>query len=209
MTSLVSAQEKKFSLGIEGSIDGIEYQFLETDINSNYEYNSNIAYSFGIGIKYRVVEKLSLKTGILYSEQGYNLSYNYVFMNSGDPSIPRESELSVSYIRIPIMIGYEIFDNEKFRFNPSIGMDLNFLANDTEVTTFEDGNKSNTNYQNQNLNSVLALLKLNFGLEYFIGNQIEVGLSPFIGKGLNKMDSESMKSGQLSYGISLGLFYNF
>ena len=209
MTFFVSAQEKKISIGIESFIEGMDYKFIETDINTNYEYSSSIAYAFGIGVKYQVIEKLSIKTGISYSEQGYNLSYNYIFMDSRDPLISRESKLSVSYIRIPIMIGYEIFGNEKFGFNPSIGMDLNFQVNDSEITTFEDGNDSNTNFRNQDLNSLLAILKMNFRFEYYIGEQIEIGLSPFIGKGLNKMDNESMVSGQLSYGISLGIYYHF
>ena len=119
-------QDKKISLGLISSIEYNEYDFKETDFHPNYDYKSNTGYSIGLGLDYQIQEKIFVKSGLTYSILGYQLKYNYLVRDPGDPLIPRKSELTVSYISIPLMIGYQVMNFGNLRFNPSFGLNFGF-----------------------------------------------------------------------------------
>ena len=62
-------QDNKLSVGLTGSIGVNNYYFKETGFN--YEYNSRIGYSYGLGFQYFVVDKIFINSGLEHSTQGY------------------------------------------------------------------------------------------------------------------------------------------
>jgi len=206
-TQLLVAQDSKLSLGLQSSIDLNRYYFK--DVGFDYEYNPNLGYSFGLVIQYFVFDKAFINSGLNFTSQGYKLKYNMIVREPGDPAIPRESDFNVSYLKIPIAFGYTIVNKEAFRFNPSVGIDLNFLISDKENTIYEDDSERESDYLNQNINKTPVNLSVNFGLEYHINQKFKILLEPYVAKGLNKLDNEAMKTGQISYGAVLGFYLIF
>jgi hypothetical protein len=207
MTVYSIGQDNNLSIGLTGSIGVNNYYFKGTGFN--YEYNSKIGYSYGLGFHYFIGDKIFIISGLEHFTQGYQINYNYTFMDPGDPAIPRHSDLSVSYLTIPIMIGFQSNDISRIRFNPSVGINLSFQVNENERTIYEDNSEKESELLSQNLNHAQVMLKMNFGIEYHLSNRFKIMLDPYIGKGLNKLDTKSMKSGQFSYGSALAIYVKF
>lgn len=209
-TTLVSiGQVKSTFIGLIGSIEYNKYDFKKTMLNSNFDYNSNIGYSTGVGLKFQLQEKIFIKTGLLYATQGYQLKYNYVVLDTNDPAIPSQTKLKLLYLHVPIMFGYQCLNFGNFKFTPSGGLIIGYQINETENTTYDDGSIRKSDFLNQNLNKLQVRFEVALGFEYLIGDKFKIEIGPFIGKGLNKLDDELMKSCQIAYGLILGLYYKF
>ncbi|MBN1183966.1 MAG: outer membrane beta-barrel protein [Bacteroidales bacterium] len=206
-TQFLLGQNSKLSLGLVGSIDLNKYYFEDTGFD--YEYNPDLGYSFGLGLQYFVFNKAFLNSGLSYISQGYMLKYNLIVMDPGDPAIPRESNLQVSFLNIPVTFGYTIVDVEKFRINPSVGIDFTFRIGDNESTVYEDDSERESDYLSQDLSNTLIILKVSVGFEYHLNERYKISFTPYFGKGLNKLDAESMKTGQLTYGSVFGFYLKF
>lgn len=202
-----NGQESKFSIGLIGSIESNDYDFKEMDINSNYEYESFIGYSFGSGMKYGINEKLFIESGLTYYSQGYQVKYNYIFADQGDPAIPKHSDLTVSYLKVPLKVGYEVFKIGNVKFNPTIGLNTAFQLYSMENTTYEDNSEKESDYLSNDLNEIQLSLNLDLGFEFNFSEKIALSITPFISKGLNKLDKNTMDTGQLSYGGLFGIYY--
>jgi hypothetical protein len=207
ITICMIGQENKLSVGLISSIGSNKFYFKETGFN--YEYKSDLEFSFGIGFHYYVLKKVFINTGIAYLTNGYHLKYNYVFRDPGDPLIPRQSDLIVKYLKVPIIIGVQLFETQRIRFNPSLGINLFFKTNETGTTVYEDNTERDSELISQDLNKTIVLLNLGFGLEYYLNERFTIGFEPYLGKGLNRLADKSMSSGQFSYGGILGIFYKF
>lgn len=196
-------QEKRVSIGLASSIEFNDYNFEE----SGSTYNSTIGYSIGFDLQYLVFDKLLLKSGINYSTQGYELKHGYIFHDTEDPFIPRESKLKVSCLRIPIMVGYQIYQTGKISFAPSIGLRFGFQINENESTIFEDNSERETTFLTDDLNKNQILANLNLAFNYNLNGNFKISIEPFIGKALIRLNENTMSSGQFSYGGFLGLYY--
>jgi hypothetical protein len=206
-TIYLIGQNKNISIGLVGSFEYSNYNFKETIYNTNYDYQSIIEYSAGLGFQYYIHEKIFVGSGLAYFTKGYEVKYNYVMMSPNDPAVPKQSELKVSYLSIPIKIGYQFLKFGNLKFNPSIGLNIGLQMNDIETTTYEDNSERKTKFLNQDLNKMQIILNLDFGFSYDLGDKFKIGIEPFIGKGLNKMDDQSMKSSQLIFGGNVVLYY--
>jgi len=200
-------QDNKFSVGLIGSLGTNKFYFEETGFN--YDYISKLDFSYGIGFQYYFLEKVFISSGIKCLTIGYKVKYNYILRDPGDPAFPRQSELNVSYLKVPIMIGYKVFQTKKFSFNPSLGISICFETNRTGTTIYEDNSERESELLDEDINTTIVLCNLDFGVEYHLKDKFKIGLEPYIGKGLNKLNDDTMSSGQLSYGGIPGLFYIF
>jgi hypothetical protein len=186
-------QDNKLSVGLISSIGSNKYYFKDTGFN--YDIKSDLESSFGIGFQYYLHKRVFINTGISYLTNGYHLKYNYVFQDPGDPVIPRQSNLIVSYLKIPIIFGVQLLETQKIRFNPSLGINLYFKKNETETTVYEDDSERESELLNQDLNKTIVVLDLGFGFEYHLSERFKFGFEPYLGKGLNRLNDESLLSG--------------
>lgn len=128
-------------------------------------------------------------------------------MDEGDPLIPRQSDLTISYLRIPLKAGIQIFDYGKLNFNPSIGLNTAFQVNSNEMTTYEDDAKRESYILTRGLNKTQLGLNIDLEFEFNVNENLSFKFIPYISKGLNKLNDNAMSSGQFSYGGQLGVFY--
>ncbi|MCF8363153.1 MAG: PorT family protein [Prolixibacteraceae bacterium] len=206
LSNLSFGQENKFSIGILSSFDKFDYDFKPIT-GFNHEYHINSAYSFGLNFKYNFAERLFTKGAIQYSKRGYKLNYDYNVMEPGDPLIPRETTIKLDYIGVPLFIGYNLYDGEKFKIAPTLGLVSELLISNNETSVFEDDSERESEFLNQNLNKFLISSQLNMAFDYHFSNKFFLSLEPFFSISINAIDNEIMESNSISYGGILSINY--
>ena len=199
-------QGNKISIGLSGSLDNYDFDFKPI-IGFDHEYEINSAYSFGLNVQYNITERLFSKGGVQYSRKGYNLDYKYIFIDSGDPFIPRETNINTCNLSIPLFLGYYFKNGELIKLFSSLGIVSDFLLNNTETTVFEDDSNRESEFLNQNLNQAIFSTQLNIGFEYHVGEKLFFTIEPYLRYGFNAVDDDIMESNLISYGGILSVNY--
>lgn len=207
LTPAAQSQETKLSTGVLGSWDSYDFDFQETGTNNAFE--ATTAFSFGVIAQYHITERIAPRMGVFYTQKGYSLDYDFQFINPGDPSIPRTSELSVRYIGIPLLFTYYLIPESAFRLSSSAGVVPEFLVGDEEVLEFEDGSERESLLLNQNLTSVLFSAQWNIGVEYHFAKRFFLAAEPYARYGFNTIDPDVVGSNTLSYGAILSFNYKW
>ncbi len=122
--SIYAQNDSKWNIGIEFSIDnlsisddrdGIDYIITDGNINGYAIEFDKRNYSFGIAANYLIQEKLSLSSGILYSNKDLTGTFNCATCNhiGTFPGYSPET-IKQRFLVIPIAINY-IFSTGKIR----------------------------------------------------------------------------------------------
>lgn len=201
-----NGQENRLSFGSAFSIDKYNFNFKPFD-GIEQTQKTDLAYSFGLRLQYDIHDKMSLRSGVMYSGRTYKTMYAFSPISSGDPSIPRSSSLNLSYLSIPLMIGFNVLKNEKFTLMPSAGFVSEFLLARTETSIFEDNSNSASDFLSRNLASILYSTQVNVGVEYHFSRKVYLTFEPYLRYGLNTWDDEIMNSNPVSYGALLSINY--
>ncbi|MDD4598777.1 MAG: outer membrane beta-barrel protein [Lentimicrobiaceae bacterium] len=138
---LANGQVNKISIGIIGSPDFYNYQFKSVP-GFEHEYKTKINYSLGLSINYNFAENASVKTGLLFSTKGYILEYSWAIAEPNDPLIPQESNISVSYLDMPLLVSYDFLhlDNLSISVAPCLRYGLNTISDEViESNPISDG----------------------------------------------------------------------
>ncbi len=206
----LSSYAQKYTLftGLSGSLGGNVYHFNPSSIFTYADFKPTAAYSVSPEIGYYFEDNLFFKSGLMYAVEGYSIAYNYIIQDDNDPSIPDETTITISSLRVPIYVGIDIYNGRNLRFNPSLGIEPQFVLNTNESTRFINGSTKSSNIIQDNLNNFLIDIMLDISMEYKFNEIFSLSLIPFIGKGILKLDNEYMSSGKFRYGLQLGLVYN-
>ena len=206
LSILSFGQENKFSIGILSSLDKFDYDFKPIT-GFNHVYDINSAYSLGLNGKYNFAERLLAKGAIQYSKRGYKLNYDFNIMEPGDPAIPKETTIKLDYIGVPLFIGYNLYNGEKFKIAPSLGLVSEFLICDNETSIFENNSERESEFLNQNLNKFLISSQLNLAFDYHFSDKIFLSLEPYLRIGFNAIDEDRIESSSISYGGIISINY--
>ena len=187
-------QEKSTSLGFIMSSSGFYY--LNNQISGS---------SFGLGLHYEFRERIFINTGLLNATHQYQ--HNWVVWDKNDPVLPQQTNLTLSYFSIPIMLGYQFLNTRKWKFSASGGFEVEYQLNETEKSTFRNGSKRKSEFINQNLIKLQTMLKIALGFEYRMGDKFHLEIMPFIGNGGFALQDGFIKTNQIIIGNTLGLYY--
>lgn len=111
------------------------YYFASRKGNQTFNSSANILYT------YKLSSRLSLTTGLEYSQQGQNINFN---ADSAFPSNNRQIlRIELSYLRIPLKVNYSILKIKKSELNIYSGISLGMAI------------KRKDNYQNIILEDIL------------------------------------------------------
>ncbi len=103
--------------------------------NTTFRSSGNILYS------YKLSPAISITTGLEYSQQGQNISFN---ADSALPSYNRQIlEIELNYVRIPFIVGYSILKLKKAELTIYSGINMGLAT------------KRKDNYQNIILENIL------------------------------------------------------
>lgn len=213
ISNLIIAQESKLSLGLVGSVD-IQKNNYETPTGAqkNYEFNSLIGFSAGMRAQYMLSDKFFLRSGLLYAQRGYQVDYNFIFRDLGDPAIPRTSYIKSYFLTVPILIGYGALDGEKFKIIPAAGINVGFGINETETTIYEDDSKRKSDlpeFMQSELNKSQVSIQLNLSVEYHLTEKLFVSIEPYINYGFSGLNDNIEKGNPMTYGGILGVNYKY
>lgn len=207
LLSIISfGQENKLSIGVFSSLCKYEFDFKH-DIGAYSNYEINSSYGVGLNVKWNFSERFYTKGVIQYAERGYNLEYDFNLMESGDPLIPRKTTIDLYYLGIPLFLGYDLYNGDKFKIAPSLGVINELLIGDNETSIFEDNSERESEILNQNLNKYLLSSQLNLAFEYHLSNKLFFNLEPFVRISFTSIDDVMVESNIFSYGGTLSINY--
>jgi len=205
---VVIGQENKISLGVTGSYDGYSLQKNQLFWNSQ-TYNTNLSFSSGLNLQYNFNKKIHLKSTMSYAKKGYDVTYNFLFIDPNDPAIPKRSVIKINTINIPLMIGFYIKSNGKIKLSSSLGGVTEIVINTSETSTYEDNSTSAATSLSNSLPSLFLSVQFNAGIEYHVNEKIYIGLEPYFRYGFNTINDAFMEFDPTSYGGFLSLNYKF
>ena len=188
------------------------FYFFSRKGDKTFSNSANILYS------YKVSSKISITTGLEYSQQGQNISFNAdsVFPSNNK----RIFKIELNYFRIPLTIGYSIFKIKKSELNIYSGLSLGIATkrkDNYQDIILEDIllPPADKRYKNQDwavpigVNYQRGLTKnifATFGVEYLVGltnSFTENGGSKF--GVLSEFDNSKQKRLSINIGISINL----
>lgn len=217
LSNISFGQKNKISIGLLGSLDKFNSKPVT---GSNYECEINTAYSFGLNVKYNLAKRLFIKVGGQYSKREYKLDYNFIFTESGDPLIPRETTNELNYIGIPLFMGYDLYNGDKFKIAPSFGLLNEILFSDNETTIFEDNSEIESDFLRQALDKIIFSYQFNLAFSYHFADRLYLSFEPYLRFGFiaynnepyprfgfDANDVDIFDSNSMSYGGVLSINY--
>ena len=155
----------KLSLGITSSMEYCR-NYLNDNNTTLLSTDRDNGFHIGLKLQYNFTEKLSLRSGIVYSEYYYNTTLK---IHAIGDFIPYDTTYITQYKvkkmswNIPLMLGYTLYSKNKFRFTPSAG----FIFTETRHSSTDR-----------------LYAQVNLGVEYFITKNFFITFEPFVGYNL-------------------------
>lgn len=153
----------------------------------------NEAFVLGLNFRYKFSERLFAQGGLQYSERGYTLEGWEPYSPGsglGDPTIGANTGVELSYIGVPLFVGYCVLNSDRVKIETALGFVTEFLVGD------------NLEAPSNRRNSVLLSPQLNLGFEYHFGNKWFVSVEPCVR--LNTIATDPVIREPIS--VSEGLF---
>jgi len=130
-------------IGIQGGLNMTNLTAKETFNDTKYRNGVLIGFNY----EHLLSSKLSLETGLLYSQQGFKDIITFTDA-MGNPSGENDNfKFNYDYLLVPLKIGYSF--GEKFKITPRIGICPSVLINAKEkIPTFDiNGNQTGCNHR--------------------------------------------------------------
>ncbi len=202
LPTLVFCQNKKFTIGIAGSPTFFD---IKSAKGFNHEYTKKISYRIGLDIEFPLGKRSTIATGAYYTTLGYKVVYKYIFAQSNDPYIPRNTDVTANYLDIPLTYNFKIIAKPKFELYLLAGAVYSKLISSNDRTTFEDNSVRNSGY----LNSSLLSLQSGGGVQYKLTDRLGIKLNShcrLFTKGIDRIMYQQTKAFDVTLGIALTLW---
>ena len=183
---------------------------------------SDLSSSFGVLFGYKVGNKITIQSGIIYSSTNisiastkiyaekdntgaikfrYNTSFGYgyllpSFSNApavGDSLFADGANHTLHYISIPIIAKYKLGD-KKITFNPGVGITFNFLTKATLTTDLVD----QLNRETENISKLESIKKIGYSLilspevQYQLSKKWSISVMPYLKYSLGAINKDNV-----------------
>lgn len=226
------SQDKSFAIGIQSNIDIYNnsfWGFPNTVVldsltfefpKGEHKFVQKLNFSIGLVSEYKL-NKLYLKTGVLYSTKDYKIDYDmdyYTAASNGTTIIYSPLDYSIlrfRYLDIDLGIAYEVHKFGKLNIISGAGFKTGLLLHKESKISYKNDNtvyidKNNTDYLVQHQpNKVLCAIYFDLGIKYNTNKKLSVLLSPFFAQYLNQISPLPMNRNTMEYGIKFSIMYNF
>jgi hypothetical protein len=214
---------KKFSVGINFSPD-YAYSILKSPETGEVEKDDReyprFGFTSGIVAKYKFLTRLTLESGLQFSNKGYNLkvseqkkeTYSYGYNQLYNPSILIEATAKVQYyyLGIPLKINYYLVQ-KKFNLYVSFGASADYYldAKAKDVIEYSDRTEIlRNNIYNFGLNKFNFVGLAGFGVESSLSKKLKIRIEPVFRYSFTPV-AEIYKNEYLhSVGLNFVLFYH-
>lgn len=166
-------------------------------------------YTTGLAFGYQIGKRISLESGLYYSNKGYRTISIATLYDINQPPANARHIFSFSYLDIPLKANVILLD-QKFQFVIGIGAALNILLKasekaipDNPTTEFPiETTEIDYEYNKINLSPMASL-----GLLYHLSNRLSVRVEPTLRYSLINIDDDSYKSTHFwSTGLNVGIY---
>ena len=189
--------------------------------DDTWEFASNImdsvevakfGYSAGMSFGYYLTNKLSVESGLQFSNKGYKtIPLNYIidWENPGSYLAVATISYRYYYLDVPLKLNYEFFNN-RFQVITGIGVIGNiFLKAMRKITAENSGDDfvNDTDEMDIEQNPVIISGVLSAGVKYNINKKVHIRLEPVFKYALTDFEDNSYISTYLwSVGVQAGVF---
>ena len=202
MSFIVISQNKEWSIGLIGApnfynikpMKGVDY----------FSYENDLGLTIGLETVYSFNQKLNVGIGTNLTNLAYQGQYNFTFIDPGDPVIPREGNIKLVHLDIPVFARMNVLKHHKIGLYPCIALNSSFLIDYEDETTFED----NSIRESGHLNSFLLSAQISLGLMYKLNDKISLRFEPRFRKYFKGFD-ELINRGQELFQTVVGIEYKF
>lgn len=147
LVTLSWAQAQGVSWGLNIA-PGISYRFGQTHSLTDYAQSiqngekAMYVFDFGIDLRKNVSQRLSIGTGIFYSQKGF--SNIHVAAVYDDPMLSRQYLLDFvqDYLEIPFYLSYDVYQTDQIKLYPLLGINNSLLLNEKNSVTATGGEVS-------------------------------------------------------------------
>jgi hypothetical protein len=171
---------------------------------------SKFGFTTGINVCYYFNEKLSIESGIFYSNKGYKTIpiKTYLIDVSGNSRYVNASFISsYTYLDFPFKANYTFF-KKRFKMVVGIGGTLNVLLNSTFTSDPKEAIESVIVLSQNVPNKINLSPTISVGLQYQLNEKMYLRIEPNYHYGIFGTDNDSFRTVHLwSAGINIGYYY--
>jgi hypothetical protein len=198
---------KKHHIGITYSTD-YNYRLLEADSKSTWIKDiadsmevPKFGFSAGINYAFKLGEKTTLNTGVIFSDNGEKTKNNVELQTVNYTN-------HYYFVSVPLRIDYTVY-SKKVAIYTTLGITNNFFINHRTVM-YEDGKKEAIEFNNQkdlmvyNIGGIAGL-----GMNAKLSDNLIFKLEVLYKQSLTPVNNDSVKKWLYAVGPNFGLYYSF
>ena len=215
-------KEAKFAVGLCFSPEDFNTVFYTNldGFNDDIEDTnnvSNLGFSAGISVLYKLNDKFTIEGGLSYYQSGWEdweaIKLFYLPKEPGDIIYPiTTSYYKYKFISLPLKMNYFFIDS-KLKLFASAGFVANYLTginvyvielykNDLII---ERNNKGSKDYYNSFNFQIIA----GFGADYDLNKHFKLRIEPYFRRSVNSVSNTQIKNYMYSAGANMGVYYKF
>ena len=184
--------------------------------------NNQIGNNIGLTVGYYLTSKLSVNSGIIYSNRFYwspghgSNQYLYVsgpsqYANAATFAAPPPVEYvngSSNMWELPLTLRYDFARNHKTKFFANAGLSSYFIMKQTNIYYFQNGQRAAAwkTSNNEQINYWFGMADISLGVETAVGKGFSFQMEPYFKIPLKTMGVENLKL--QSYGFLISLRYS-
>jgi hypothetical protein len=180
------------------------------DIRDTLEI-AKFGYSVGANFVYKINKKIDVETGILFSDQGERTKkYALEDVPSGQEPVMYSFNFHHYYLNVPLKANYYILTG-KLKFYVTAGISANvFLSQKvTSITSFGNSDSRTTSKNNSGFSRINLAVLAGCGIKYPINSKANLKIEPVYMRSVTSIINAPVKSYLYSFGMNIGIFYNY
>ena len=167
--------QEKVRLGVHSGVN--YYSLRGTEVVDDVD--SNFGYAIGLNFEYKISEKLSLSTDLIFEKKQVNYSYDFVYIPMSQDGIPGEDEKYngitknlFNFITLPITLKYKI--GNKNPYFVKSGVYLAKMLSQKEKTEVSPAWTYYYSFPNDNFPMASKIDNQDYGLTFAIGKEFKI-----------------------------------
>jgi hypothetical protein len=192
---------------LENTTDDPFYDEIKEE--SNTREKNRMGYTGGVTLGYNITSKLSLSSGVQFSQKGYHSKPIYLTYRSISGQTKNRTASYIrtyDYIDVPLHLRYA-FGNRKLQFIAGAGLNLNILLDSREERMIKEENF----YQKLNTTKVNTPINLSpmvsVGVNYQLTPKINIMAEPTLRHQILKNNEYRLTEYLFNYGLNISAFY--
>ena len=215
LTGTALATKKKAAESKIQTSKGFYVGFLAgPDLSSvNFQAVNQPGFSLGLTVGYRINDRFSVETGILWDKKYYYSTGSY--FNKQNTSIPVYDSIQslngfCNMFEIPLLLRFDFASRNNHRFYAKAGFSSYLMKKEHYDINAISGYGNAVNYPytyNNSTKNILSIFQLSAGYEHTVSQKFKIQIEPYLkiplqGIGIGKMPISSA-------GLYLGISYSF